>query len=45
VAEAVRAVRARYTEDVVRAGTPGVGATLVAFQVFGHPRLRLRRAG
>ncbi|HSP59930.1 MAG TPA: hypothetical protein VLO09_02615, partial [Ornithinimicrobium sp.] len=45
VAEALRRVRARYTEEAVRAGTPGVGATLVAFQVFAHPRLRLRRAG
>lgn len=40
-AEAVRRVRATYTEDAVRAQTPGVTATLVAFQVFGHPRLRL----
>ncbi|GAA5159247.1 hypothetical protein GCM10011366_22580 [Ornithinimicrobium tianjinense] len=45
VAEAVRAQRARYQEDAVRSSTPGVIATLVAFQVFGHPRLRLRRAG
>jgi hypothetical protein len=44
VAEALRRVRARYTEEAVRADTPGVRATLVAFQVFGHPRLRLRRS-
>ena len=25
------------------AETPGVDATLIAFQVFGHPRLRLDR--
>ncbi len=40
-AEAVRAVRATYTEAAVRAETPGITATLVAFQVFGHPRLHL----
>jgi hypothetical protein len=38
-AEAIRRIRATYTEDAVRAGTPGITATLVAFQVFGHPRL------
>ena len=43
-AEAVRAIRARYTESAAEAGTPGVTATLIAFQVFGHPRLRLDRA-
>lgn len=43
VAEAMRSIRARYTEEAVEAGTPGVTATLVAFQVFGHPRLRLTR--
>ena len=43
-AEAVRALRARYTESAVEAGTPGITATLIAFQVFGHPRLRLDRA-
>ena len=42
-AEAVRALRATYTEAAVRAGTPGLHATLVAYQVFGHPRLRLAR--
>ncbi len=43
VAEAVRALRATYTEEGVRAGTAGLHATLVAYQVFGHPRLRLTR--
>jgi CHAT domain-containing protein len=43
VAEAMRAIRARYTEDAVQSGAAGVTATLVAFQVFGHPRLRLTR--
>jgi hypothetical protein len=38
-AEAIRRIRATYTEDAVRAETPGITATLVAFQVFGHPRL------
>lgn len=45
VAEVVRRIRARYTEDAVTAGTPGVTATLVAFQLLAHPRLRLTRAG
>jgi len=40
-AEAVRALRATYTEDGVRAGDDKLHATLVAYQVFGHPRLRL----
>ena len=40
-AEAVRAVRARYTEAAAESETPGITATLIAFQVFGHPRLRL----
>ncbi|HEU5242128.1 MAG TPA: CHAT domain-containing protein [Ornithinibacter sp.] len=43
VAEVVRAIRARYTREAVEAATPGVTATLVAFQLFGHPRLRLSR--
>ena len=42
-AEAMRAVRATYTEAGVRAGEPGLHPTLVAYQVFGHPRLRLTR--
>jgi CHAT domain len=41
VAEAVRALRARYTEAAAETHMPGVTATLIAFQVFGHPRLRL----
>ncbi len=40
-AEAVRALRATYTEAATLAETPGITATLIAFQVFGHPRLRL----
>jgi hypothetical protein len=43
VAEAVRALRATYTEEGVRSGVPGLHATLIAYQVFGHPRLRLTR--
>ena len=43
IGEAMRSIRAQYTEEAVEAGTPGVTATLVAFQVFGHPRLRLTR--
>jgi hypothetical protein len=42
-AEAVRALRAQYTQPAAEAETPGVDATLIAFQVFGHPRLRLDR--
>ncbi|HEU4332705.1 MAG TPA: CHAT domain-containing protein [Lapillicoccus sp.] len=41
VAEAVRAQRARYTERAAASFTPGITPTLIAFQVFGHPRLRL----
>ncbi len=40
-AEAVRALRATYTEAAAESETPGITATLIAFQVFGHPRLRL----
>ena len=43
VAEAVRAIRATYTEAAARAGAAGASATTIAFQVFGHPRLRLLR--
>lgn len=43
-AEAIRAVRATYTEAAVRAQTPGITATRVAFQVYGHPRLQLTSA-
>ena len=46
VGEAVRRIRATYTEEAVVSGAQeGSSATLVAFQVFAHPRLRLRRAG
>ena len=41
VAEAVRVLRAQYTEAAAEAHTAGVTPTLIAFQVFGHPRLRL----
>jgi hypothetical protein len=44
-AEIVRRFRARYTEDAVKAGTAQVDATLVAFQLFGHPRMRLTTTG
>ncbi|MDP9828507.1 CHAT domain-containing protein [Kineosporia succinea] len=44
VAEFLRRVRARYTERAVRRETPGIDATLVSFQLFGHPRLRLVHA-
>ena len=40
-AEAMRALRATYTEDGARADDPQLHATLIAYQVFGHPRLRL----
>jgi hypothetical protein len=43
VAEAVRAQRARYTEAAAESHTEGITPTLIAFQVFGHPRLRLDR--
>jgi hypothetical protein len=45
VAEVIRALRATYTEQAVRGGDPALHATLVAYQVFGHPRLRLRPGG
>jgi CHAT domain-containing protein len=40
-AEVLRRFRARYTAAAVAAGTPGVDAALVSFQLFAHPRLRL----
>jgi hypothetical protein len=43
VGEVLRRIRARYTLEAVREGRPGVDAALVSFQLFGHPRLRLRR--
>jgi hypothetical protein len=45
VAEYLRRVRARYTESAVRAGTLGLTSTLMAYQLFGQPRLRLHRVG
>ena len=42
-AEAMRAVRATYTEDGARAEDPQQHATLIAYQVFGHPRLHLTK--
>jgi hypothetical protein len=43
-AEILRRFRARYTLTAVTEGTAHVDHTLVAFQLFGHPRLRLRTA-
>lgn len=42
-AEALRSQRASYTEAAVRAGDTTVSPTTVAYQAFGHPRLRLIR--
>lgn len=42
VAEIVRRIRARYTESGART-SEGVKATLVGYQVFGHPWLQLQR--
>jgi CHAT domain len=42
-AEAMRAIRATYTEAAARTDDPQQHATLVAYQVFGHPRLMLTR--
>jgi CHAT domain-containing protein len=42
-AEAMRAIRATYTETAARAEDPQQHATLVAYQVFGHPRLMLTK--
>ena len=43
-AEAMRAIRATYTEDGARAEDEKQHATLIAYQVFGHPRLHLTPA-
>jgi len=40
-AEILRRWRARYTLKAVRDREPNVNATLIAFQLFGHPGLRL----
>ena len=42
-AEAMRALRATYTEEGARAEDPALHATLIAYQVFGHPRLHLAK--
>ena len=42
-AEAMRALRATYTEERARAEDPKRHATLIAYQVFGHPRLHLTK--
>ncbi len=44
-AEAMRAIRATYTEEGARDEDPAQHATLVAYQVFGHPRLMLTQPG
>jgi hypothetical protein len=44
-AEIVRRFRARYTRSAIDAGGDDVNATLVAFQLFGHPQLRLELNG
>ncbi|MDP9418513.1 MAG: CHAT domain-containing protein [Actinomycetota bacterium] len=43
-AEIVRRFRARFTREAIDAEAPGASATLVSYQLFGHPRLRLRRS-
>ena len=43
--EAMRAIRATYTEEGARDEDPAQHATLVAYQVFGHPRLMLTQPG
>lgn len=43
VAEALRAIRATYTESNVAADPERFTPTLIAYQLFGHPRLTLRR--
>ncbi len=40
-AEILRRFRARYTPEAVGDGKPDANATLIAFQLFGHPGLRL----
>ncbi|WP_203908086.1 CHAT domain-containing protein [Rhizocola hellebori] len=41
VAEILRRIRAGYTRDA--ADTGGASPTLIAYQLFGHPRLKLHR--
>jgi hypothetical protein len=40
-AEILRRFRARYTPEAVGDGKPDANATLIAFQLFAHPGLRL----
>jgi hypothetical protein len=40
-AEILRRFRARYTPEAAGDRKPGVNSTLIAFQLFGHPGLRL----
>lgn len=40
-AEILRRFRARYTEEAVASREPDANATLIAFQLFGHPGLQL----
>jgi CHAT domain-containing protein len=44
VAEALRAIRSTYTEENVTADPARFTPTLIAYQLFGHPRLTLHRA-
>ena len=37
----LRRFRARYTEEAIAGHEPNVDATLVGFQLFAHPALRL----
>jgi CHAT domain-containing protein len=43
VAEALRAIRSTYTESNVTADPLRFTPTLIAYQLFGHPRLTLHR--
>jgi len=45
VAEALRAIRSTYTEANVTADPSRFTPTLIAYQLFGHPRLTLHRVG
>ena len=42
--EALRRIRAGYTEQAVVAGPTTNTPTLIAYQFFGHPKLVLHRA-
>jgi len=43
VAEALRRIRAEYTEDKVHMDPAHAQSTMLAYQLFGHPRLLLER--